>query len=183
MEKKKDEKTYSAWKSMRSRCGNTNNPVYHYYGGRGIYVCDRWQNSFEHFLEDMGTAPKGLSLDRVDNDKGYCKENCRWATPEEQAANKRSTHFIFYGEEKRHVADWARKLKTNVTTLDARLNKLGWSIEKTLSTPFKKRETVLYKGESAARASRRWKRSEDFVASRVRAGWSLKRAFTEPPHK
>lgn len=83
--------TYSTWTSMRNRCYKKTNNRYEHYGARGIQVCGRWLESFENFLEDMGERPKGKTLDRVDNDGDYCKENCRWATDIEQCKSKRNT--------------------------------------------------------------------------------------------
>jgi len=80
--------TYTSWYAMKQRCSNPNNKVYKYYMERGIDFCERWRK-FENFLEDMGPRPEGKTLDRIDNDKGYSIENCRWATHSEQRINQR----------------------------------------------------------------------------------------------
>ena len=79
---------YDTWKQMHSRCTNPNNPNYKHYGGRGIKVCKRW-NVFENFLKDMGARPKNYSLERIDNDKGYNKSNCKWSSSKDQVTNRR----------------------------------------------------------------------------------------------
>ncbi len=82
--------TYVAWARMKDRCLNTNDASYNYYGGRGITVCEKWLK-FEGFLEDMGIRPERvdvLSLERIDNNKGYYKENCKWASKKEQSLNR-----------------------------------------------------------------------------------------------
>jgi len=78
---------YHAWKAMIQRCCNQNNKNYALYGGRGIKVCDRWRHSFENFYEDMGDKPKGLQIDRTDNDKGYQPDNCQWVSHTENIRN------------------------------------------------------------------------------------------------
>jgi len=85
---------YSAWAALKGRCLNKNNGEYHRYGARGITVCDRWLDSFENFYADMGKKPSSnLSIDRINNNKGYSKENCRWATSSQQARNRNTENF------------------------------------------------------------------------------------------
>lgn len=103
---------YYIWASMLTRCLNPKAKCFKNYGGRGITVCERWLK-FENFLADMGEKPDGLSLDRIENDKGYYKENCRWATFEEQANNRRNNVMIKIGSDVKSIAQWAKTLKMN----------------------------------------------------------------------
>ena len=101
---------YRCWCHILSRCGNPNVPSYCNYGGRGITVCDRWKESFSNFYEDMGDRPEGTTLDRIDVNGNYCKENCRWATIEQQSNNKRTNVFINYNGERLTLTQVARKM-------------------------------------------------------------------------
>ena len=99
---------YQTWISMRKRCRYNGNASYKRYGGRGIGVCDRWLNSFENFYADMGDKPSPeYSLDRVDNDRDYSPENCKWSTPVEQGRNRANTRFATYLGVTRPVMEWA----------------------------------------------------------------------------
>jgi hypothetical protein len=97
---KKISSEFSTWCSMRQRCNDKKDSKYHRYGGRGIKVCDRWLNSFENFLLDMGEKPsKEYSIDRIDNNGNYEPNNCRWATKKQQANNTSTNKFINYNGE------------------------------------------------------------------------------------
>lgn len=134
---------------MKGRCYNPKAAGYSRYGQRGIKVCKRWRDSFDAFLADVGTAPPGYSLDRIDNDGHYscgrCNEcaangwprNVRWATAREQASNQEKNVFIEYGGERFCVSEWARRASVPITasTLWRRLFVAKWDMGKALSTP------------------------------------------------
>jgi hypothetical protein len=124
---------YLAWKNMKARCQNESNAGYANYGGRGITVCPEWE-SFVVFLADMGRCPEGKTLDRVNNELGYSKSNCRWATRSEQQRNTSRNVVITYQGETRTLEEWSEKLGINRTTLKYRLKSWG-SVEKAFTTP------------------------------------------------
>lgn len=124
---------YRSWASMNSRCSNTKDSNYPRYGGSGIFVCDEWKESFEAFYRDMGPKPTpGHTIDRKDNDKGYSKENCRWATKIEQANNRGCNRYYDFNNERLTLAQIAVRLNISEETLRSRLNR-GMSEERTFS--------------------------------------------------
>lgn len=127
-------KEYSVYKHMKQRCLNDNDKSYHYYGGRGIKVCDRWLADIENFIEDMGNVKPGMTLERIDNDGDYTPENCRWATMKEQCNNRRNSHWVTYGGETKTLTQWGDTLGLSYKVLHDRINKLSWPIEKALTT-------------------------------------------------
>lgn len=123
---------YGIWAAIRDRCGNPNSAGYVDYGGRGIKVCERWQ-SFENFYADIGHArpSSSHSLDRIDNNGGYCLENCKWSTWQEQAYNRRSNRFLIYNGETHCLTEWAKLRKLTQLTLRGRL-KRNWPLGEAL---------------------------------------------------
>ena len=135
-----NQKVYWVWVNMRVRCNKKNNPGYKDYGGRGITYDPKWE-TIEGFWEEMKDGYReGLTIDRIDNNGDYCKENCRWATPKEQANNRRkqcnSVYLTFKGKTKT-MSEWSREIYISVQTLWKRKHD-GWSDFKALSTPVKK---------------------------------------------
>lgn len=108
--------TYMSWIGMRKRCLQASHPSYSRYGGRGIAICERW-NDFENFLADMGERPARKSLDRRDNNGNYEPDNCRWATPLEQMANTNVARMIELDGEMVCVPEAARRLNLPIATL------------------------------------------------------------------
>lgn len=115
---------YRAYRGMLNRCSNENQKCYKDYGGRGIYVCDRWRGKegFKSFLSDMGDRPELSSLDRIDNNGPYSPENCRWASKLEQASNKRNSRYITANGKTQTLAQWARDLGCNSAAILYRIN-------------------------------------------------------------
>jgi hypothetical protein len=115
---------YSTWRLMKGRCFNHNNNKYYLYGGRGITVCDRWKNSFASFLADMGPKPtEKHTLDRIDPNKDYAPDNCRWATQQDQQRNRRNNVFVEISGERFTIFDVAELLKIKESSARARLKR------------------------------------------------------------
>lgn len=113
---------YLCWANMMRRCYEPTNQRFDRYGGRGITVCDRW-HSYANFRADIGPRPEGLTLERINNDGNYEPSNCKWATVREQARNRRTTHMITHNSETMCLADWAKRIGRNVTTIRLRIER------------------------------------------------------------
>jgi hypothetical protein len=106
------------WRAAKNRCVNPKNSNYKNYGARGITMCDRWMECFENFIEDMGMKPSpNLTLERIDNEKGYCPENCKWDTQKNQAGNRRTSRKIECDGITNILSDWERELNVKKSTL------------------------------------------------------------------
>lgn len=129
---------YRIWHHMKERCNDNKNARFFDYGGRGIKICEEWQISYEAFREwavSNGYADT-LTLDRINNDKGYSPGNCRWVTPKEQANNTRKNRLISYKNITHTLAEWADIVKIKPVTIAYRLNS-GWTIEDALFKPLR----------------------------------------------
>ena len=126
---------YHVWNGMMGRCSNPNNKDYKHYGERGITVCDDWKKP-EKFFEwaFLNGYQVGLTLDRIDTNKGYYPDNCRWISNAEQQRNKRNNRIIEYNGEKHCVAEWAEITGINKRTITSRL-RYGWSLDEIFTIP------------------------------------------------
>lgn len=130
---------YRSWTAMRCRCLSEHHEASHRYKGRGITICDRW-SEFLPFFEDMGNRPEGTTLDRIDNDKGYFKENCRWATMKEQQNNRRGLKLITFKGQTMTIQNWGNTIGMSPNNIASRLRK-GWSVEDALTVRFRMRNS------------------------------------------
>jgi hypothetical protein len=118
---------------MRQRCNNPNSRRFYTHGGRGIKVCKEWEEFYENFVSDMGHKPNGYTIDRIDNDKGYSKDNCRWATPKEQAQNRRTNVNLTYKDKTLNLQQWSELVGITCATFSKRVK--NWGIERAVETP------------------------------------------------
>lgn len=127
---------YQIWKSMRERCTCPHSNRFQHYGGKGIKVCSEWDDytKFREWAYQNGYDDT-LTIDRIELDKDYCPENCRWATYTEQANNKSNSVHVTFNGETHTYAEWGRILKIEAKTIQSRIKYRGWSVEKALTTP------------------------------------------------
>jgi len=133
-------KIRNKWCGILQRCTNPNSHSYRWYGAKGITICDEWRHfkAFKAWALASGFKP-GLSIERIDNSKGYCPENCKWIPLNNQGKNRSNNHYITFNGETKTLSDWSRHLNIKKTTLSHRLIR-GWDEKRTLSQPTAKRQ-------------------------------------------
>lgn len=135
---KRNHPLYKTWKNIIERCNNPENEAYHNYGGRGIKVCERWNNVTD-FIEDMYPLyRKGLEIDRIDVNGNYCPENCRWVTRMENCNNMRKNRIIEYKGENKTIRQWSDKIEIPYKVLVYRINK--WNINRAFTQKYNGKE-------------------------------------------
>lgn len=185
---------YRTWANMLDRCRNPNHPQFHYWGGKGVAVCERWK-VFKNFLADMGCRPaKGYSLERRDSAQGYSPQNCYWATSEQQSNNLKSNIRLTYEGRTLTLAQWAKQLGMTYDSIRARY-RMGWPTEAILGSPANKyhKERKIHatsrvlthdgKTMTVSQWARHLNISHEVLRSRVKYGWDTARILTTPAQK
>lgn len=180
---------YYIWTSMKARCTNPRCKSFKHYGGRGIRVCEEWAQSFEAF--QAWALPNGytdnLTIDRIDNDKGYDPDNCRWVDRTTQSRNRRNNRFLTYNGETRTIGEWAEIVGIRNEVIWHRVVTHGWDIEKALLTPVKsykprqRRKLITFNGST--KSLNEWSKETGIKAHTLYYrifvyGWSVEKAFT-----
>ena len=180
----REKRTYICWLGMIHRCTNPKNQAYKYYGGRGITVCERWME-FENFLADMGYAPRRLTLERVNNNAGYCKANCRWIPLAQQSNNRTISRWITFKGVRKTLADWGRHLGISRKTLRSRIS-MGWPLSRVLDgrliRPSRPAKLIQCRGEK--RTMLEWamiaRSTKKRIWGRLNLGWDVESAIFDP---
>lgn len=140
--KERKRREFHIWRGMIERTSNPNNKDFENYGNRGITVCNEWLESFKTFWHDMkGSYNANLTIDRIDNNKGYSKDNCRWTTSKVQSNNRRNNVFLNFNNENHTIAQWSDIVGINSETIRSRINR-GWSVNKALTMPVRIKLTI-----------------------------------------
>ena len=180
---------YNTWRGMKERCLNPNHIGYNNYGGKGIIICEEWQNSFVKFREWAlsNGYQEGLTIDRVDTNGNYEPSNCRWSTQKEQQNNKTSNHFLTYNGITMTINQWAEELGVKRELIKDRL-RWGWSVEKALVTPVRECKSIIYEFNGESHNLKEWahilKLPYDTLHYRVhKLNWTIDKALTTPIQK
>ena len=186
---------YDVWISMVKRCYDPTTTDWHLYGGKTppITVCERWRQSYEAFEMDMGPRPsRKHTIDRIDGIQGYRPDNCRWASPKEQARNTSRNHVLTFDGRTATIAEWAEIVGMKYMTLFQRINRgmpLATALSKLSHGTAKENarnrisnNRVEFRGESlpVAEWAERYGMTTNQLGQRLRQGWSIERALTTP---
>ena len=179
---KSKSRTYHIWNGIKNRCYNPSVKAYPDYGGRGITMCDRWKDSFQNFLDDMGESPEGLSIDRINNDGCYEPSNCRWTTMLVQVRNSRKAHKVTAFGKTLCLSEWEEQTGVDQGLISRRIKK-GWTPENAISIPMEKPRTISFEGLelTVSEWSSRTGISCNAINKRLKTGWSIKDALNLPP--
>lgn len=189
---RRDERLYGIWKGIKTRTQNPNHKDYKYCGAKGITVCDEWADSYDAF-KDWALSNghvDGLTIDRIDNNRGYEPDNCRWADLYTQANNKSNNHLLTFDGKTQTMAQWAKETGIKRGIIKDRL-KSGWSVEKALTTgkvdPKECNAHLLtYNGktQSISQWAKETGIKRETISYRInRMGWSEEKALATPPIK
>lgn len=176
--------TYKIWSGLIKRCYDAKAENFHLYGGRGITVCERW-HSFEAFLTDMGERPsKELTIERLDNERGYEPGNCAWRTKKDQANNRRSSRIIEWNGERRTLQQWAEATGISSSAISSRIDGLGWTVQQALTTPGRTYEKRFIEFRGERRTIEGWATHLGIhpatLRGRLRRGLTAEEALTSP---
>ena len=185
------ERLYELWCGIKQRCNNPNNISYKWYGGKGIKVCDEWNNdylSFKKWASDSGydeTLPRGMqTIERIDTFKDYSPENCTWKTINEQQRNKRNNRLFEHKGEKHTLAEWSEILGIDYTILHSRVLGYGWNIKEAIEKPKTEIKTYEYCGKNMT--LREWSKElgvkKATLQYRIRMGKPYDEIFTSEKH-
>ena len=140
---------YRIWADIKTRCYNSKSTNYYKYGGRGICMCDEWFESYQTFEKwALSNGYKdNLTIDRIDSFGNYKPSNCRWVTQKVQQNNRSNNHLLTYNNETLTISQWSEKLGFKKSVIGQRINGMGWSVEKALTTPIRKTKNNLFGGK------------------------------------
>lgn len=173
----------SIYNGMKQRCYNKKGVNYSYYGGRGVTICEEWLNSFDSFYNWAinNGYEEDLTIDRIDNDKGYTPNNCKWSSKSEQCFNRSMSVKLTLDGRTMYMTEWASELGIGIKTLSWRYRK-GWSDKEILTTPKdSNKKKLTFNGETHSMSE--WGRilgiQVSTLSARLRSGWSVEETLSK----